>query len=100
MIRKLFLAILCVTSLTAQAALDATQVARLAADDSSDKVAAIRQLTQTADPDAVRVLKAMAEDKLFVAAGRVVIIDGEQAFDGATGTAIKRKRSINHALSR
>ena len=67
-------------TLSAQAALDPAQVRQLAAEDSSEKVAAIRQLTQTADPDAVRVLKAMAEDSLFLAGDKVVIIDGEQGF--------------------
>jgi urea transport system permease protein len=76
-------------SLSAQAALDPAQVRQLAADDSSEKVAAIRQLTQTADPEAVRVLKAMAEDSLFLAGDKVVIIDGDKAFDGATGEAVK-----------
>ena len=59
------------------------------AEDSSDKVAAIRQLTQTADPDAVRVLKAMAEDGLYLAGDKAVIIDGDQAFDAATGTKMQ-----------
>lgn len=76
-------------TLPAQAALDAAQVRQLAAEDSTDKVAAIRQLTQTADPDAVRVLKAMAEDSLFLAGDRSVIIDGEHAFDAASGQPVK-----------
>lgn len=87
--KTLIALLLCLGSLQAQAALDPAQVRQLAAEDSSDKVAAIRQLTQTADPDAVRVLKAMAEDSLFVADDKVVIIDGDQAFDAATGAAIK-----------
>jgi urea transport system permease protein len=76
-------------SLSVQAALDPVQVRQLAAEDSSEKVAAIRQLTQTADPDAVRVLKAMSEDRLFLAGDKVVIIDGDNAFDGASGEAVK-----------
>ena len=57
MIRKLLVVLLCAGNLCAHAALDPAQVRQLAAEDSSDKVAAIHQLTQTADPDAVRVLK-------------------------------------------
>jgi urea transport system permease protein len=87
--KPLIALLLCLGSLSAQAALDPAQVRQLAAEDSSEKVAAIRQLTQTADPDAVRVLKAMAEDSLFLAGDKVVIIDGDKAFDGATGEAIK-----------
>ena len=89
MIRKLLVVLLCASSLSAHAALDPAQVRQLAAEDSSDKVAAIHQLTQTADPDAVRVLKAMAEDSLFLAGDQTVIIEGDKAFDAATGEAIK-----------
>jgi len=67
MIRKLLLVLLCAAGVSAHAALDPAQVRRLAADDSADKVAAIRQLTRTADPDAARVLQAMADDALYVA---------------------------------
>ncbi len=89
MIKKLLVVLLCASGLNAQAALDPAQVRRLAADDSSDKVAAIRQITQTADPDAVRVLKAMSEDTLFLAGDKVVIVDGDNAFDAASGAPIK-----------
>jgi len=87
--KTLIALLLCLGPLSAQAALDPAQVRQLAAEDSTDKVAAIRQLTQTADPDAVRVLKAMSEDSLFLAGDKVVIIDGDKAFDGTTGEAIK-----------
>ncbi len=89
MTRSLLVILLYACCLPAHAALDAAQVRRLAAEDSSDKVAAIQQLTQTADPDAVRVLKAMAEDTLYLAGDKVVIVDGDKAFDAATGSAIK-----------
>lgn len=87
--KTLIALLLCAATLPAQAALDPAPVRQLAAEDSSAKVAAIRQLTQTADPDAVRVLKAMAEDSLFLAGDKVVIIEGEQAFDATSGEAIK-----------
>ena len=88
MTKTILVFLLYALSLSAQAALDAAQVRQLAAEDSSDKVAAIRLLTQTADPDAVRVLKAMSEDGLYLAGNKAVIIDGDQAFDAATGTRI------------
>ena len=87
--KSLIVFLLCALSLPAQAVLDSAQVRQLAAEDSGDKVAAIHQLTQTADPDAVRVLRAMAGDSLFLAGDKAVIIDGDKAFDAATGTAIK-----------
>ncbi|MGC1518764.1 MAG: urea ABC transporter permease subunit UrtB, partial [Azonexus sp.] len=89
MTKTILVILLLAGSLSARAGLDPAQVNQLAAEDSSDKVAAIRQLTQTADPDAVRVLKAMAEDGLFLAGDKAVIIDGDQAFDAATGTKMQ-----------
>ncbi|QLQ23978.1 MAG: urea ABC transporter permease subunit UrtB [Dechloromonas sp.] len=89
MTKTILVFLLCACSLSAQAALDAAQVRRLAAEDSSDKVEAIRQLTQTADPDAVRVLQAMADDSLYLAGDKAVIIEGDKAFDAASGAAIK-----------
>jgi len=89
MMKPLLFLALCAGCLSAQAAVDPAQVRRLAAEDSSDKVAAIHQLTQTADPDAARVLRAMADDKLYLAGGKAVLIDGEQAFDAATGAPAK-----------
>ncbi|MGB8242016.1 MAG: urea ABC transporter permease subunit UrtB [Azonexus sp.] len=89
MTKTILVILLLAGSLSARAGLDPAQVNQLAAEDSSDKVAAIRHLTQTADPDAVRVLKAMAEDGLFLAGDKAVIIDGDQAFDAATGTKMR-----------
>ena len=89
MIKKTFALLLLSGSLAAHAALDPTQVRQLAAEDSSDKVAAIRQLTRTADPDAVRVLKAMADDNLFLAGDKTLIIEGDKAFDAASGAPVK-----------
>ena len=89
MTKTLLVFLLFASSLPAQAALDPAQVRQLAAEDSGDKVVAIRQLTQTADPDAVRVLKAMSDDSLFLSGGKAVIIDGDKALDAATGAAIK-----------
>ncbi|MFZ1900965.1 MAG: urea ABC transporter permease subunit UrtB [Azonexus sp.] len=89
MTKTILVILLLAGSLSARAALDPAQVNQLAAEDSSDKVAAIRQLTQTADPDAVRVLKAMADDSLYLAGDKAVIIDGDQAFDAATGTKMR-----------
>ena len=89
MIRKTLLVLLCAGGLNAHAALDPLPVRQLAAEDSSQKVAAIRQLTQTADPDAARVLQAMANDSLYLANGQALIIDGERAFDAASGKPVK-----------
>lgn len=88
MIRKTLLVMLCALDLSAHAALDPAQVRQLAAEDSTDKVAAIRQIVQTADPDAGRVLTAMAEGNLYLANNNAVIIEGDKAILAATGAAV------------
>nr|MBL8412155.1 urea ABC transporter permease subunit UrtB [Dechloromonas sp.] len=86
--RTLF-ALLCCIGLNAHAALSPAQVRQLANEDSTDKVAAIRQIVQSADPDAARVLTAMADGNLYLANDKALIIDGESAVDAATGAKIK-----------
>ena len=80
--------LLCLWANLAQAAPDAALVRQLAAEDSSDKVSAIRQLALAADPDAARILKAMADDKLYLAGDKAVIVDDDKAFDAANGAPI------------
>lgn len=89
MIKKTLFFLLCTIGLNAHAALDPALVRQLAADDSSDKVAAIRQITRNADPDAVRVLTAMSEDSLYLANDKTLVITDDKAFDAATGAEIK-----------
>lgn len=88
MLRHILTTLLCATSVMAHAALDPAEVLRLGAEDSTDKVAAIRRIVRTADPDSVRVLKAMADNGLYLAGGRALVIDGERAFDAASGKPV------------
>jgi urea transport system permease protein len=85
MLKPLLALLLFAGALTAQAAPDAALVRQLADEDSGVKVAAIQKLAEGADPDTLRVLQAMADGNLYLNADRVVIIDGEQAIDAATG---------------
>ncbi|MCH2220436.1 MAG: urea ABC transporter permease subunit UrtB [Dechloromonas sp.] len=89
MIKKTLVVLLCALGLNAQAALDPAQVRQLAAEDSTEKVAAIRQIVQAADPDAERVLTAMADGNLYLANDKALIIDGDKALDAATGKDVK-----------
>ncbi len=89
MTRRLLILLLCLLpALPAWAALDPAVVKQLAAEDSDAKIAAIQQLGAGGDRAAVTVLKALANDELFVAGGTVFLLDGETALDAATGTAI------------
>ncbi len=89
MTRYLFPLLLTLTSWSAQAALDPALVRQLAAEDSGDKVAAIHQITAMADPEAVRVLQAMADDSLYLAGDQAVIIVGDKAYAAASGASLK-----------
>ena len=89
MLKPLVIIILMLCALAARAAPDAALVRQLADEDSSVKVAAIQKLTQAGDPDTVRVLKAMSEDSLMLAGNKVLIVDGDKAFDAVTGAPAK-----------
>ncbi len=74
---------------SALASLDPVAVNGLAAEDSEQKLAAIRQLAESADPAALRVLRALSEDALQSAGGKVVVVDGERVLDAVTGQELK-----------
>ena len=93
MLRPLLALLLLVGSLTVQAAPDPALVRQLADASSSVKVAAIQKLAQTADPAVPAILKAMAEDVLFLAGDRVVIVADGKALDAATGLAVPMPES-------
>ena len=76
-------------ALPAFAALDPAVVKQLAAEESDDKIEAIRKLAQAADPDALRVLKALSEEALHVAGAKIVIVEGERVLDAVTGEELK-----------
>lgn len=87
MYRVLFLCLMWVAGL-AQAALPAEALQALASDDFDARIAAIQTLGAAADPDARRILQALEDEALAVAGGRLVILDGEQVLDAATGQRI------------
>ncbi|WP_018605847.1 urea ABC transporter permease subunit UrtB [Uliginosibacterium gangwonense] len=89
MLKTLLALCLSACALSALAAPDPALVRQLADADSSQKVAAIQKLAQTADPATPRILKAMAEDGLYLAGDKVLIMEGDKAFDAASGTPVK-----------
>jgi urea transport system permease protein len=60
----------------------------LASEDFDTRIAAIQSLGVAGDDDARRILQALEEDALAVAGGRLVILDGEQVLEAATGAPI------------
>jgi urea transport system permease protein len=64
MLQRLMIVALLLLAAGAHAAVDPALVARLAAEDNDEKVAAIAAIVATGDPDAVRVLKSLADGEL------------------------------------
>jgi urea transport system permease protein len=71
-------------------ALDPALLKGLAAEDSSDKIAAVRSLTLSGGPEATAVLQALAEDRLLASGERILIDEGERTRDAATGEVLAR----------
>ena len=81
----LVFACLCLSSM-AQAAISPDLLKPLAGDDPEARVVAVAQIAALATPEAARVLQALQDDALYAAPdGKVYVVDGEQAYDPATG---------------
>lgn len=80
----LLLALVSATAL----ALDEATVRQLAAEDSDAKIEAINRLVAAGDPAAIPVLKAMQDDALATARGRVVISAEDNIRDARTGEPV------------
>ncbi len=76
--------LLALLSWPAHAALDASQLSKLAADDNDAKVAVVKYLTSHPSPEAQAVLNAMTDDALYQDHGRLLIVRDDKAIDAAT----------------
>lgn len=81
---RLFLGLQLVAS-CAFAAIDAQTVKQLTSEESEDKIAAIQRIAQSPDEAAFRVLKALADDALYVSSASLVIADGDKVVDAISG---------------
>ncbi|MDI6750834.1 MAG: urea ABC transporter permease subunit UrtB [Pseudomonadota bacterium] len=73
--RFLFLALFCWTSLFAHAAIDPALVAKLAAEESDDKIAAIQTIAATAEPEALQILQSLADGTLTAPDGSEIMVN-------------------------
>jgi len=94
----LVLAALCARAAPAFA-LDEGVLSKLASEDSDDKIAAIRHLAAVADPEGLRVLRALSREELQVAGGRLVIADGDRVLDAATGREVRPAPEARDAIT-
>ena len=73
----------------AWAALDADTLKLFATDEADDKIKAIQTLGKSQDPLAAKLLKAFAEDNVYLLeGGKVVIIEGDKGVNAADGAAL------------
>ena len=73
---------------SASAALAPALLRGLGAEDSDEKIAAIGALVQAAPDAATTILKAMADDRLLIADGRLLIAEPGKVVELATGTTV------------
>lgn len=84
---------------TAGAQLDPSVLARLAAEESDEKIAAITALAQASPNAALPVLMALNADQLYAAGGRVLIVAGDRATDAATGAEVSPVPATRESIS-
>lgn len=82
------LAGLLLLSASAHAAIDPSVLQHLASDDLDEKLAAINQLVASGDKQAADILRAMSEDALFLADGKLIYIKDDKTIDAETGQAM------------
>ena len=70
-------------------ALDATIIKELTAEESDTKIEAINKLVTAGEADAIPLLKAMQNDQLFIADGRLFIVTDDATKDALTGAVVE-----------
>ena len=97
LLRKLFvLAWLLAHSAGAMAAIDTALLAPLAGDDPDARIEAVNKIAALANEDAVKLLRALQTDALYATpAGKVYIVENDQARDAATGKTVDMPDGID-----
>src|SRR3954465_1977393 len=87
-IKLMAAALLCLHGALAQAAIDPALLAPLAGDDPDARIEAVGKIAALANDDAYKVLSALKNDTLYATPdGKVLIVDGANALDPATGAS-------------
>jgi urea transport system permease protein len=78
-----------IQAIAANAAVDDALLKNLASDDSDTRIEAVTQIAALANDDAFRIITALRDETLYTTpAGKVFILDGEQAFDPSTDKVV------------
>ncbi|WP_298413606.1 urea ABC transporter permease subunit UrtB [Janthinobacterium sp.] len=98
LLRRILL-LLCLLPLSAQAAISPDLLKPLSGDDPDARVAAVAQIAALGTPEAARVLQALQDDALYAAPdGKVYVVDGEQAYDPASGQNVPLPDGIDGVM--
>ena len=98
LLRRILL-LLCLLPLSAQAAIPPDLLKPLSGDDPDSRVAAVARIAALATPEAARVLQALQDDALYAAPdGKVYVVDGEQAYDPASGQNVPLPEGIDGVM--
>ncbi|HSD62058.1 MAG TPA: urea ABC transporter permease subunit UrtB [Burkholderiales bacterium] len=87
-LRLVILAVLAMIAVSAAAAVAPETVQRLAGEDSDEKIAAVQAIAATPGEAALRILRALGEDRLAVAGGRLVVQKDQGFMDAETGAIL------------
>ena len=90
-------ALLCLHAALAHAVIDPALLAPLAGDDPDARIEAVGKIAALANDDAYKVLSALKNDTLYATPeGRVLIVDGTNAMDPATGATAPAPDGIDN----
>ncbi len=99
-LRHLLFVLCCLLATQAQAAIDPALTARLAAEASDDKIAAIQNIAQLADPAAAKLLQSLADGSLTAPDGSEIILNNRVRAELANALAGLRLLSADAAVRR
>ena len=99
-LRHMLFALCCLLAPMAQAAIDPALTAQLAAEESDDKIAAIQNIAQLADPAAAKLLQSLADGTLTAPDGSEIILNNRVRGELANALAGLRLLSADAAVRR
>ena len=99
-LRHILFALCCLLAPLAQAAIDPALAARLAAEESDDKIAAIQEVARLADPEAAKLLQSLADGTLTAPDGSEIILNNRVRAELANALAGLRLLSPDAAVRR
>lgn len=80
-------------------ALTAEQAVKLATGETDDRVAALSKVVESADEKTFALIKAMMDDGVKIAGGRVLIVEGDKVTDAVSGVTVSLPADAEDVVS-